>query len=156
MALKPGSKIKELKKRAQEPLGEKQKSVIYEITCKCKNAVYVGETKRLLKVRKKEHQSKVQWTNEDVRNGRLMAAEERMGKENGGLVRHSVDCKKGIDWENAGVENTFRQRKVREGTESLRAMDSRKKVLNSFEPLITWRPVLDKYLNNLSMHTHTV
>ena len=56
-AFKPGSKIKELKERAQEPLGEKQKSVIYEITCKCKNAVYVGETKRLFKVRKKEHQS---------------------------------------------------------------------------------------------------
>ena len=30
-AFKPGTRIKELKKRAQEPLGEKQKSVIYQI-----------------------------------------------------------------------------------------------------------------------------
>ncbi len=160
-AFKPGSKIKELKKRAQEPLGEKQNSVIYEITCKCKNAVYVGETKRLFKVRKKEHQSKVRWTNEDVSNGRLKAAEERMGKEDGGLARHSVDCEKGIDWENArvlGVENRLRQRKVKEGIESLRAMHSRKKVLNSFEPLITWRPVLDKYFDkdNLNTRARTV
>ena len=59
---KPGNKIKELKSRAQQPLGEKQKYVVYEIPCKCKKAVYVGETSRLFKVRKKEHareQSKI-------------------------------------------------------------------------------------------------
>ena len=68
---KPGNKIKELKARAQQPLGEKQKSVVYEIPCKCKKAVYVGEMLRLFKVRKKEHKSKVRLTNEDMRNGRM-------------------------------------------------------------------------------------
>ena len=79
-----------------------------------------------------------------------------MGKEDGGLARHSVDCEKGIDWENArvlGVENRLRQRKIKEGIESLRAMHNRKKVLNSFEPLITWRPVLDKYFDKDNLRT---
>jgi hypothetical protein len=65
-AFKPGTKVKDLRKRVQEPLGEKQKSVVYKIMCKCKNAVYVGETSRLFKVRKKEHESKVRLTNEDM------------------------------------------------------------------------------------------
>ncbi len=47
-AFKPASKIRELKKRAQEPLGEKQKSVIYEITCKCNNAVYVAGNEEVI------------------------------------------------------------------------------------------------------------
>ena len=70
-----------------------------------------------------------------------------MGKEDGGLARHSVDCKEGIDWENArviGVENRLRQRKVREGIESLRRFHNKKKIMHSFESLITWRPILNK------------
>ena len=102
-AFKPGTRIKELKKRAQEPIGENQKSAIYQTTCKCKNAVCIGETSRLLKVRKKEHESKVRLTNEDIRNGKLTAAKERMGKDYGGLARHSVECTRGIDWENARI-----------------------------------------------------
>ncbi len=81
-----------------------------------------------------------------------------MRKEDGGLARYSIDCKKGIDWEKAraqGVENRLRQRKVREGIESLRAMHSRKKVLDSFEPLITWRLVFDKYFDKYNLRTHT-
>ena len=81
-----------------------------------------------------------------------------MGKEDRGLVRHSVECTRGIDWENAlipGVENRLRQRKVREGIESLRTIHSRKKVLNSFESLMPWRLLLDKYFDrdNVNMRT---
>ena len=36
-------------------------------------------------------------TNEDIKNGKLTAAKERMGKEDGGLARHSVECTRGID-----------------------------------------------------------
>ena len=130
--------------------------MIYQITCKCKNAVYIGETSRLFKVRKKEHESKVRLTNEDIKNGKLTAAKERMGKEDGGLARHSVECTRGIDWENArivGVENRLRQRKVREGIESLRTIHNRKKVLNSFESLMPWRPLLDKYFDRDNVNT---
>ena len=85
-------------------LVKRQKSVVYKITCKCKNAVYVAETSRLLKIRMTEHKSKVRFqTNEDIKNGRLRAAKEQLGKEDGGLARHSVDCKEGIGWENPRV-----------------------------------------------------
>ena len=100
---KPGRKVKELKTRSQQPLGEKRKGVVYKIPCKCEKAVYVGETWRQLKTRKKEHESKVRLTNEDIKNGKLAAANERMGKEDGGLARHSVDCLSGVDWENTRV-----------------------------------------------------
>ena len=100
---------------------------------------------KIVQSKKKEHESKVRLTNEDIKNGKLTAAKERMGKEDGGLARHSVECTRGIGWENArilGVENRLRQRKVREGIESLRTIHSRKKVLNSFESLMPWRPLI--------------
>ena len=78
-AFKSGKKVKDLKTRSQQPLREKQKGVVYKIP-------YVGETWRLLKTRKKEHESKVRLTNEDIKNGNLTMANERMGKEDGGLA----------------------------------------------------------------------
>ena len=59
-------------------------------------------------------------------------------------------CTEGIYWENTRIlkkEYTVRQQKVIEGVESLRVRDSKKKVLNSFESLITWRPLLNKNLD---------
>ena len=32
-----------------------------------------------------------------------MVAKKRMGKEDGGLARHSVECTEGIDWENNSI-----------------------------------------------------
>ncbi len=61
--------------------------------------MYVGETWRLLKTRRKEHESKVRLTKEDIENGRVAAANERMGKEDGRLARHSVNCLSEVDWE---------------------------------------------------------
>ena len=46
------------------------------------------------------------------------------------------------------------QRKVREGIESLyRTIHNRKKVLNSFESLMPWRPLLDKYFDRDNVNT---
>jgi hypothetical protein len=53
----------------------------------------------LFETRKKEHEGKVRLTNEDIWKIMMGSAEERMGKEDGGLVRHSVKC--GIDWEHS-------------------------------------------------------
>lgn len=154
-AFKPGRKIRELKTRSQQPLGDKQKAVVYKIPCKCEKAVYVGETWRLLKTRRKEHESKVRLTNEDIENGDLAMAKERMGKEDGGLARHSVDCLSGIDWESMSVaakECGLRQRRVKEGIESLREIHRGMKVLNSFESLTVWRPILNRYFDNENKH----
>ena len=113
--------MKEIKSGSQQPLGDERKAVVYmyKIPCKCNKAVYVGETWRLFKTRKNEHRSKVRLTNEDIRNGRFNTAEERLGKEDGGLARHtcSVSCESGIDWNEARIvacEYGLRQRKARE------------------------------------------
>ena len=92
-------------------------------------------------------------TNEDIRNGRFHAAEERMEKEDGWLARHSVSCESGIDWDEARIvacEYGLRQRKAREGIESLREKIDGKVVLKNYEQLMAWRPTLDKYLDTKS------
>ena len=102
--------------------------------------MYVGETRRLFGTRRKEHENKVRLTGEDIWNGRLDAAIERMGKEDGGLARHSVDCGSGIGWGEARVvacEYGLRQRKARKGIESLRERSNGNVVLNNYEPLTT-------------------
>ena len=49
---------------------------------------------------KKEHESKVRLTNVDRKNGKIATANERIGKEDGGFARHSVECVSEVDWEN--------------------------------------------------------
>ena len=98
-AFKPGRKIKEIKRTCQEPLGERQKCVVYKIPCACQNTVYVGETWRLFQTRKKEHMDKVRLTNEDLRKGNILSAEKRVGKEDGGLAQHTMECQShGAEW----------------------------------------------------------
>ena len=43
-AFRPGRKVKESKHTCQEPLGERQKCVVYKIPDDSQSAVYVGET----------------------------------------------------------------------------------------------------------------
>ena len=79
-----------------------------------------------------------------------------MGKEDEGLARHSVGCESGIDWEKARVitaENGLRQRKLREGIESLRQQYSGYNVLKNFEQLVLWKPLLTKYLQKEQTNT---
>ena len=118
--IKPGMKVKELKKRSQQPLGANQRGVLYKIPCKCDRVAYVGETWRQLKTRNKEHEleSKVRLTNDVLRNRKLPEVNERIGREDGGLARHSVECLRGIYWEKTRVlmnECGLGQRKVKEG-----------------------------------------
>ena len=70
--------------------------------------------------------------------GKLSSAGQRMGKEDGGLARHNVECTGNIDWEGAkivGRETGLRQRKVREGIESLHERHHGMRVLNNHEQL---------------------
>ena len=92
-------KIKEIKRTCQEPLGERQKCVVYKIPCACQNTVCVRETWRLFQTRKKEHMDKVRLTSEDLHKGNTL----RMGKEDGGLARHTMECQSGVDWGNAEI-----------------------------------------------------
>ena len=131
-------------------LGERQKCVVYKIPCTCQNSVYVGETWRLFQTRKKEHMDKVRLTNEDLQKGNTLSAERRMGKEDGGLARHTVECQRNIDWTNAKVvatERGLRQRKLLEGIESLRQKHRGMKVLNSFDHVETWKSILNSFFD---------
>ena len=69
---------------------------------------------------------------------KLSSAEQRMGKEDGALARHSVECTGNIDWEGAKIvcrETGLQQRKVREGIASLRERHHGMRVLNYHEQL---------------------
>ena len=68
------------------------------IPCACHNTVYVGETWRLFQTRKKEHMDKVRLTIEDLHKENTISAEKRMGKEDGGLARHTTECQSNVDW----------------------------------------------------------
>lgn len=54
-----GNKVRMIKLRCQKALREKRRVVMYEIPCKCKEAVYVGDIGRLFETRKKEHEGKL-------------------------------------------------------------------------------------------------
>ena len=114
VAFKPGRKIKEIKRTCQDPLGERQKCVVYKIPCTCQNTVYVGETWRLFQTRKKEHMDKIRLTNEDLHKGNTLSAEKRMGEEDGGLARHTMDCQSGVDWGNFSKELSHYNRNIAE------------------------------------------
>ena len=79
-----------------------------------------------------------------------LSAERRMGKEDGGLARHTIECQRSIDWTNAKIvatERGLRQRKVLEGIESLRQKHRGMKVLNSFDHVETWKSILNSFFD---------
>ena len=146
VAFKPGRKIKDIKRTCQEPLGEREKCVVYKIPCACQNTVYVGETWRLFQTRKKEHMDKVRLTIEDLHKGNTLSAEKRMGKEDGGLARHTTECQSDVDWGNAEIvarERGLKQRKILEGIQSLRQRYYGMRVLNNFDHVDSWKPILN-------------
>ena len=64
--------------------------------------------------KKERTHDKVRLTNEDPCKGNTLSAEKRMGKEDGGLARHTVECQSGVDWGNAEIvarERGFKAKK---------------------------------------------
>ena len=120
----PGTKLKQIRRRCETQNKEKKTGIVYKIPCGCGEAVYVGESKRRYETRLAEHERKVRLTGEDIDNGDLESAKKRMGSEDGGLAKHNNKCDYEINWEQAdiiGEEQGGRQRKVREGIESIKA-----------------------------------
>ena len=147
-AFRPGTKVKELKSTARTPLGEKKANVVYSIPCKCEKNIYVGETYRMFETRKKEHEAKVRLTKKDIEDGNIESAEIRMGKEDGGIARHSTQCSKDIDWKKSKVictEKGFKQRKGREGVESKKLKLKGKTPLNNYEHPEDWKAIILGY-----------
>ena len=97
------NKIKDLAFKAKTPLGDKNKNVVYNIPCGCGKFSYTGETDRKWKTRRKEHMDKVRLTQEDITNGNIDRATERMNTGDGGLAKHNSTCGQSIDWDNAKI-----------------------------------------------------
>ena len=57
----------------------------------------------MFETRKKEHEAKVRLTKKDIEDRNIESAEIRMGKEGGGIARHSTKCSKDIDWKKSKV-----------------------------------------------------
>ena len=67
---------------------------------------------------------KVRLTNEDLHTGNTLLAEKQIGKEDGVLARHTMECQSCVDWGNTEIvvrerERGLKQRKVLDGIESL-------------------------------------
>ena len=94
------------------------------------------------------HEAKVRLTKKDIEDGNIESAEIRMGKEDGGIARHSTQCSKDIDWKKSKVictEKGFKQRKVREGVESEKLKLKGKTPLNNYEHPEDWKAIILGY-----------
>ena len=73
-----------------------------------------------------------------------------MGKEDGGLARHTTECQSDVDWGNAEIvarERGLKQRKILEGSESLRQRNYGMRVLNNFDHVDPWKPILNSFFD---------
>ena len=89
---------------------------------------------RVFETRRKEHERKVILTDGDITKGMITSAATTAGKGDVGLARHSITCKVDVDWEESKViafEHGLRQRKVREGIESLKEKYNGNSVLDA-------------------------
>ena len=48
--------------------------------------------------------------------GNTLSAKKRMGKDDGGLARHTVECQCGVDWGNAEIVVRERERGLKQRT----------------------------------------
>ena len=102
----------------------------------------------MFETRKKEHEAKVRLTKKDIEDGNIESAEIRMGKEDGGIARHSTQCSKDINWKKSKViftEKGSKQRKVREGAESEKLKSKGKTPFNNYEHSEDWKATILGY-----------
>ena len=128
---------------------DKNKNVVYNIPCGCGKFSYTGETDRKWKTRRKEHMDKVRLTQEDITNGNIDRATERMNTGDGGLAKHNSTCGQSIDWDNAkivGREMKTTQRKLLEGVMTLKEKGKGRVPLNAYNQLEPWQPVIFQYM----------
>ena len=74
-----------------------------------------------------------------------------MNDRDGGLAKHAASCQQGIDWEQArivGKEESWSQRKLLEGIETLRLRNQGVIPLNQYNQMDQWRGLLNSLFNN--------
>ena len=119
--------------------------IVYNIPCYCENHAYTGETDRMWGTRQSEHKDKVRLTLQDIENGLVESAKNRMNAGDGGLAKHASVCSAGINWEGArivGREAKWTQRKYLEGIETLKLKNKGINPLNSYNRMEQWQSVV--------------
>ena len=84
---------------------------------------------------------KVRLTQEDIANGNIDRATDRMNTGDGGLAKHSTTCEQPINWEGAkivGRESKMTQRKFLEGVITLKERGKGRIPLNAYNPGNPW------------------
>ena len=64
-----------------------------------------------------------------------------MGKEDGGIARHSTECSQDINWKKTKIlvsEKSYKQRKVREGAESEKVKFRGKSPIDNYNHQDDW------------------
>ena len=92
---------------------------------------------------------KVRLTQQDIANGNIDRATERMNTGDGGLAKHNNTCQQTIDWNGAkivGREAKTTQRKFLEGVMTLKERGKGRIPLNSYNQLEPWQPVVFQYV----------
>ena len=91
---------------------------------------------------------KVRLTQEDIANGNIDRATDRMNTGDGGLAKHSTTCKQPISWEGAkigGRESKMTQRKFLEGVITLKERGKGRIPLNAYNQLEPLQLVIFQY-----------
>ena len=114
-----------VKKRLPE---EKKRSVVYQVPCKGCDQVYIGETKRNLKIRLAEHRQAV-----------------RRGDDKNGIAVHVQKCNHSIDWEGARVEQVITNYWMRSTAEAIliRQQSPTMNLDRGLHLPSVWNPILD-------------
>ena len=90
----------------------------------------MGETYTMFEARKKKHNAEIRLTKKDLEKGKIESAEIRMGKEGGGIARHSTKCSQGINWKNRKRTKT---KKSQGGNRTRKIKVQGKNPLNSYD-----------------------
>ena len=107
MALKPHHTLSSLFRKPKEAINfEQKRSLVYKISCRDCNTVYVGETGRSVRTRKREHADAVKTSN----------------TKKSALSQHVMDFDHRIDWDNVKILKSESRAYRRRVAESLIAM----------------------------------
>ena len=104
--MKPGTKLRQILSSHQNKIqSNKWQGAIYQILCKDCKMVYIGETKRSFKTRKKEHIRDI---------GNAQSKHTNIKDNTTALCKHAINSHHGIDWNNSQIlelETDYRKRR---------------------------------------------
>ena len=91
----------------------------------------------------------VRLTQEDIPDGNIDRATDRMNTGDGGLAKHSTTCEQPINWEGAkivGRESKMTKTKFLDGVITLKERVKGWIPLNAYNQLEPWQPLIFHYV----------